>query len=304
MRAVFCCVAGLIALSAGGCGRERAASAPSMAPVVLVDDQSDTVRLTRPATRVISLIPSANETLIALGAANRIVGRTRYDVDTAIIGKPLIGSGLAPNLETILSLRPDLVIVWASDKRRDVQAQLIRAGVATLALTLQDTTDAYRALTLLGDAVGERGRATMLTDSIRRTLTATRASIAGAKAPRVFYVVFNDPPMTTGPNTFIAQILAVAGGDNVFADAVTNWPTIPMEELVRRDPDVIVLPVGEMPDSAVTRLHVLPGWRDLRAVREGRIVRIDANLSSRPGPNMGRAAVTLRDLLHPAQAAK
>ena len=304
MRAVFCCVAGLIAISAVGCGRERAASPPPVAPVVLVDDHSDTLRLPRPATRVISLIPSANETLIALGAADRIVGRTRYDVDTAIIGKPLIGSGLAPNLETILSLRPDLVIVWANDKRGDVQKQLTRAGVATLAISLQDTTDAYRALALLGDAIGERGRATVLTDSIRRTFAATRASIAGAKAPRVFYVVFNDPPMTTGPNTFIAQILALAGGDNVFADAPTNWPTIPMEELVRRDPDVIVLPVGEMPDSAVNRLHVLPGWRDLRAVREGHIVRIDANLSSRPGPNMGRAAVMLRDLLHPAQATK
>ncbi len=304
MRAVFCCVAGLSALSIVSCARERAESTPPLAPIVLVDDQSDTIRLTQPATRVISLIPSANETLIALGAADRIVGRTRYDVDTAIIGKPLIGSGLAPNLETVLSLRPDLVIVWANDKRGDAQKQLRRAGVPTLAISLQDTTDAYRALTLLGDAVGERGRATVLTDSIRRTFTATRASIAGAKAPRVFYVVFNDPPMTTGPNTFIAQILALAGGENVFADAPTNWPTIPMEELVRRDPDVIVLPVGEMPDSAVNRLHVLPGWRDLRAVREGRIVRIDANLSSRPGPNMGRAAVTLRDLLHPAQAAK
>ena len=185
-----------------------------------------------------------------------------------------------------------------------MQAQLTRAGVPTLAIALQDTTDAFRALALLGDAVGARGTAAQLADSLRLTFAATRASVAGMRAPRVFYVVFNNPPMTTGPNTFIAQILALAGGENIFADSPTNWPTIPMEELVRRDPDVIVLPVGEMPDSAVNRLHVMPGWRDLRAVRDGRIVRIDANLASRPGPNMGRAAATLRNLLHPTRASK
>lgn len=302
MRAVFCWLGGLVLLTSVACVRDRAEAPASVTPVVLVDDHGDTVRLARPATRVISLIPSANETLIALGAAERIVGRTPYDVDPAINTKPLIGTGLSPNLETILSLKPDLVVVWSSDKRGDIQAQLTRAGVPTLAIALQDTTDAFRALALLGDAIGERGRSIVLADSLRQTFAATRASVANVRIPRVFYVVFNNPPMTTGPNTFIAQILALAGGANIFADALTNWPTIPMEELVRRDPDVIVLPVGEMPDSAVSRLHALPGWRDLRAVREGRIVRINANLASRPGPNMGRAAVTLRDLLHPAAA--
>ncbi len=304
MRAVFCCLAVCFALTATGCGRERTVAVPVAPPIVLVDDHGDTVRLPKPATRVISLIPSATETLIALGAIDRIVGRTRYDIDSAVLSKPSVGTGLTPNLETMVALRPDLVILWSSDKRGDVQAQLTRAGVRTLAVSLQDTTDAFRALALLGDAIGERAKATTLIASLQRTFAATRASVAAEKKPRVFYVVFNNPPMTTGPNTFIAQILALAGGENIFADSPANWPTIPMEELVKRDPDVIVLPVGEMPDSSVNRLHVMPGWRDLRAVRAGHIVRIDANLASRPGPNMGRAAVALRDLLHPAQASK
>jgi iron complex transport system substrate-binding protein len=304
MRAVFCILSGLSLLTTVACVPDRTEVPASVAPVVLVDDHDDTVRLARPATRIISLIPSANETLIALGAAERIVGRTRYDVDPAISDAPLIGTGLAPNFEAIVSLKPDLVIIWSSDTRGDIQAQLTGAGIPTLAIALQDTTDAFRALRLLGDAIGERARSTVLADSLRRTFAVTRASVAARPAPRVFYVVFNDPPMTTGPNTFIGQILTLAGGDNIFADAQTNWPTIPMEELVRRDPDVIVLPVGEMPDSAVRRLHELPGWRDLRAVRAGHIVRIDANLASRPGPNMARAATTLRDLLHPAAGTK
>lgn len=302
MRAVFCCLAGLVAFATVGCSRERTASARDTTAVVLVDDHGDTVRLRAPATRVISLIPSATETLIALGATDRVVGRTQYDVDSAVRAKPTVGTGMTPNLETIIALRPDLVIVWASDKRGEVQSQLTRAGIPTLAVSLQDTTDAFRALTLLGRALGTNGRATALVDSLRRTFASTHASIAAAKPPRVFYVVFNNPPMTAGPHTFIAQILALAGGENIFADAITNWPTIPMEELVRRDPDVIVLPVGEMTGSSVDQLKDMPGWRDLRAVRENHIVCIDANLASRPGPNMGRAVVTLRNLLHPAQA--
>ena len=304
MRAVFCCLLAGAALTSAGCGRAGAATARNSRAVTLVDDHGDTTHLPAPATRVISLIPSATETLIALGATDRIVGRTQYDVDSAVRAKPSVGAGMTPNLETIIGLRPNLVVVWATDKRGDVQSQLMRAGIPTLAVSLQDTTDAFRALTLLGRAIGEDTHAAVLVDSLRRTFAATRASIASEKAPRVFYVVFNDPPMTAGPHTFIAQILALAGGENIFADATTNWPTIPMEELVRRDPDVIVLPVGEMPDSSVNRLTDMPGWRDLRAVREGHIVRIDANLSSRPGPNMGRAAVTLRNLLHPVQATR
>ncbi len=304
MRAVFCCLAGVFVLTSVGCGRERAVSPRSTTAVILVDDHGDTVHLRAPATRVISLIPSATETLIALGATDRIVGRTQYDVDSAVQARPTVGTGMTPNLETIISLHPDLVVVWASDKRGDVQSQLTRAGIPTLAVSLQDTTDAFRALTLLGRALDENVKATTLVDSLRRTFATTHASIATRKAPRVFYVVFNNPPMTAGPHTFIAQILALAGGENVFADAITNWPTIPMEELVRRDPDVIVLPVGEMPDSSVSHLRDMPGWRDLRAVRENQIVRIDANLSSRPGPNMGRAVVALRNLLHPAQGTR
>ncbi len=302
MRAVFCSLAVPAMLLVAACRGEHEARTSAAAPIVLVDDHGDTVRLATPATRVVSLIPSATETLIALGAADRIVGRTRYDLDPAVASKPTVGAGIGPNLEAIIALRPDLVILWSDTKRGDTQSQLTRAGVRTLAVSLQDTTDAFRALTLISTAVGERARGAALADSLRRTFAAIKASVAGQRAPRVFYVVFNNPPMTTGPGTFIAQILSLAGGDNIFADAITNWPTIPIEELVRRDPDVIVLPVGEMQTSPATRLQALPGWRDLRAVREGHVVTIDADLASRPGPNMGRAAVTLRNLLHPSRA--
>jgi iron complex transport system substrate-binding protein len=113
-------------------------------------------------------------------------------------------------------------------------------------------------------------------------------------------VVFNDPPMTTGPNTFIAQILDVAGGENVFADAVVRWPTVSLEEVVRRDPELVVLPVGEMPARTLDRLRTEAGWRDLRAVKRGCVVQVDADLVNRPGPRVARAAEQLRIAIHRA----
>ena len=110
-------------------------------------------------------------------------------------------------------------------------------------------------------------------------------------------MVYNDPPMSTGP-TFIAQILDVAGGDNVFADAVVRWPTVSLEEVVRRDPDLVVLPVGEMPARTLDRLRTEAGWRDLRAVKRGCVVQVAADVVNRPGPNIARAAELLRIAIH------
>ena len=115
---------------------------------------------------------------------------------------------------------------------------------------------------------------------------------------RVFYVVYNDPPMTAGPGTFIDQLLDIAGADNVFSDATSNWPTVSLEEVVKRDPDIVVLPVGEMSAQVGDRLKATAGWRDLRAVKNGCVALVDADLVNRPGTNVAVAARRLEVLLH------
>jgi iron complex transport system substrate-binding protein len=114
----------------------------------------------------------------------------------------------------------------------------------------------------------------------------------------VFYVVYNDPPMTAGSATFLGQLISLAGGRSIFADLHQSWPTVALEEIVRRQPDVLIVPVGEFRTNTLDRFRRMPGWRDLRAVREGRIVTVPADLSSRPGPAIGEAARVLRDAIH------
>jgi iron complex transport system substrate-binding protein len=290
---------GLLVLLAGCGGSSPARAAASTGTSITVeDDDGRVVTLPRAPHRVLSLLPSATETIIALGAGDRLVGRTRYDRDNSIAALPVAGGAHDPNIESVVGLTPELVVTWSSDKRAEVRRRLEAAGIPTLTLSLQDTSDAFRAVTLLGDALGIRAQAARMLRQLRDSLAETRRLAAADGRRRVFYVVYNDPPMTMGPATFIAQILDVAGGENVFADAGTNWPTVSLEQVVKRDPDIVVLPVGEMPPRALDRLRTEPGWRDLRAIQRGCVVNVPVELVNRPGPNLARAAEQLRTAIH------
>ena len=287
--------------------RTRVGGAPAAtvraAGVEITDDGGRVVRLATPARRVISLIPSATETLVALGAADRVVGRTRYDVAPEIASRPSVGGGLDPSVEAIVGLRPDVVIGWENDKRQAVREKLTAVGVPVVSLRTDDTTDVFRNVATLGRLTGRDSAAAALQRSLRAELDEVRRSVAGRPTPSVFYVVFNDPPMTAGPQTFIGQLIGLAGGRSAFPEVRQPWPTVSMEELVRRQPDVVVLPVGEFVSNAADRLRGRAGWRELRAVRDGRVVTVPANLANRPGPHLGEAARALRAALHPELAA-
>lgn len=296
----------VVAIVALLCAAARAANAQAKpaAAIELTDAAGHVVRLAKPARRVISLIPSATETLIALGATPQIVGRTRYDVAPEVAKLPSVGGGLDPSVETIVSLHPDLVIAWESDKRQQIRQQLIAAGIAVFVLRTQDTTDIFRGMANLGRLTGRDSAARAVATSVRGELEVVRRRVAGLSTPTVFYVVYSDPPMTAGPATFIGQLLDLAGGRSIFADLRQNWPTVAMEEIVRRDPDVVIVPVGEFKTNTIDRFRGLAGWRELRAVREGRVVTVPADLSSRPGPGIGEAARVLSAAIHHDFSAK
>ncbi len=291
-------IAALLLLSACGNPSPSLDRAVVDQPVTLVDDGDRQVILPRPARRVISLVPSVTETVIALGAGDRLIGRTRYDRDSSLAALPVVGGGQDPNIETMVGLVPDLVVSWFSMERPDTRRRLDAAGITTLNVSLQDTSDAFRAVAMMGQALGKTAEADRVLARLRDSLAATRRLAAAEPRRRVFYVVYNDPPMTMGPKTFIAQILDLAGGENVFADATTNWLNVSLEQVVARDPDIVVLPVGEMPANTLERLRTEAGWRELRAVRRGCVVQVDADVVNRPGPGLARAAEQLRVAIH------
>lgn len=272
--------------------------------VSAVDDAGRTVRLSHPARRVVSLIPSGTETLFALGAGSQVVGRTKYDVAPEMLHLPSVGGGLDPSLEALVALRPDLVVSWEEGKSRGLRQRLEQLGIPVFAIRTRDTVDVFRNVERLGQLVGRDTSAQHLNRSLRRQLAEVRVSVGEGPRPSVMYVVWTDPPMTVGPRTFIAQLVEIAGGRILFPDVEQDWPTVAIEEIVRRQPDVVVLPIGETRAHSVERLRDDPGWRSLSAVRQGRVVQVPADLMNRPGPHIGEAARVMRDALRSASGAR
>jgi iron complex transport system substrate-binding protein len=202
-------------------------------------------------------------------------------------------------VETLVSLRPDLVLGWETNGRPELRQRLTALGIPVFSIKTEDTTDVFRALRNLGRLTGRTRAADSVAVSLRAQVDGVRASVAGLPRPSVLFIVWPDPPMTAGPKTFVSQVIELAGGRNVFADQSALWPSVSLEELVRRDPDIVVIPQGEQGGGKVEELRRAPGWRELRALREGHAVLVPSDLVNRPGPGLGAAARAMRDALHP-----
>lgn len=291
--------AALLAACGGDDGARRAAAAPADSSVSVVDDAGRTVTLPHPARRIVALVPAITEAVIALGAGDRLVGRTDFDKGAMVERLPSVGGGLDPSIEKLVSLRPDLVLGWETSGRTELRDRLTALGIPVFAVKTEDTTDVYRSLRNLGRLTARERTADSLAAAIRGELDVVRASVASSPHPTVFFMVWNDPPMTAGPQTFVSHVIEVAGGRNVFADQSALWPNVSLEEIVRRQPDFVVVPVGEQGAVRMEALKTAPGWRELRAIREGRLVSVPAQVINQPGPHLAEAARAMRDAIHP-----
>ena len=273
---------------------ERTRDAGDAAWVRVVDDAGDTLALPSPAQRIVSLVPSVTGTIVSLGAADRLIARTRYDLEPELAGLPSLGGGLDPSIEGIVDLRPDLVIAWNARDDRVLVPRLRGAGISVYVAEIQDTTAMFATIERVGVLLGAADRADSIAAALRDTFAAVVADVPTGPRPTALYLIAEDPPRTAGPGTFIGQAIEIAGAVPAFPELSEDWPTVALEAVMARSPDAIVLPVGaDLP--ARDALARRSGWRDLAAVREGRIVEIDADLLARPGPDLGRAARVLRE---------
>ncbi|HEX5580814.1 MAG TPA: helical backbone metal receptor, partial [Gemmatimonadaceae bacterium] len=232
----------------------------------------------------------------------QIVGRTRYDDAPEVQHLPSVGGGLDPSLEALAALRPELVLAWELTPGAGTRGQVEALGVPTFALQTPDTTTLFRTVERLGHLTGRDSGAAALAARLRAELDSVRRMADAAPRRRVFYVVSTSPAMTAGPDTFVGQLLSLAGGDNIFPEAGAGWPTVSLEEIVRRDPELIVLPVGEDPTNSLAELRARPGWREIPAVRDGRVVTVPAGVVNRPGPRVGEAARMLYGAMRDGRA--
>jgi ABC-type Fe3+-hydroxamate transport system substrate-binding protein len=263
-----------------------------------VDDAGRTLRLDRPAQRIISLLPAGSETIVALGAGDRLVARTDHDTEPQYSHLPSVGGGLTPSVEVMASLEPDLVIAWEEAGTARIRPRLEALGVEVFAVRTQDTAAIYANVARLGRLLGRDRAADSLAAAMRAELDAVRATVRGKPPLSVLYMISLDPPIVAGPNVFIGQLLEVAGGRNVFPEVSAPSPQVTLEEVVRRRPELIIVPSAEDRAAVVARLRGLAGWRELLAAEGTRVETIPIDLLHRPGPGITGATWALRDVIH------
>jgi iron complex transport system substrate-binding protein len=283
-----------LALVALGCS-ERGGAA--RAEAIDADDIGVPVRsgtLADPA-RIVSLNPTTTDLLFAIGAGPRLVGRTHWDGWSDSVRRvPDLGPGLRPNVEAVLGKRPDLVVLYASADNADAARQLRAAGVDVISLKVDRLADFRRATLLLGVATGESERSRAVVDSVTRTLERVRAATRDLPHPTVFWHIWDAPIITIGRGSYMNDLVEIAGGRNIYGDVSAASPTVSIEDVIHRDPDLIIAgPVG----AAHMRASTI--WRSVGAVRRDRIIVVDTMLVGRPGARLGEAATTIARLLHP-----
>ncbi len=263
-------------------------------PTPLLDPEGQPLTLTElPATRIVSTMQSATEWVVLLGATDRLVARTDFDRQLELAALPSIGGGLDPSPEVVAALQPDLVLGWQNRASRDLAVALRPFGIPVLALETNDTSDIFRHLFALGQVTGAAARADSLATELRNELRLLRADCPATPPERVMLVLWSDPPMTTGPGTWLATLLETACFANAFGDLDAPWPTVALEAILDRQPDWLLTSAGA-PGQRLTDFRQRPGWRDLDAVRGGRVLEISGDLLARPGPTLAAAVRALR----------
>jgi iron complex transport system substrate-binding protein len=280
----------------GGCS--RAEQQPVAQPLSVVDDAGRTVSLERPARRVISLIPAQTEIVKLLAGPAVLVARTQWDHDEQLAHLPSIGNALTPSVEWLAAQRPHLIVAWPDAQSRDVVQRLTGIGIPVYASRVESIADIRSVIERLGVLLDAGGQATALVQELDAQLDAVRAFAAGRPKPRVLYLLNVDPPTVAGPGTFVDEVISVAGGENVFSDLRQLWPQISLEEVVRRQPDVIIRASERAIADPLAGLEGRAGWRELTAVRSGRVHGVDPDLFNRAGVTVGRAARLMAEHLH------
>jgi iron complex transport system substrate-binding protein len=267
--------------------------------ISVVDDAGRTVLLERPARRVISMIPAQTEIVKLLAGADALIARTEWDDDPALAHLPSVGNALTPSVEWLAAQRPDLIIAWPDAQSRDVVRRLTDIGIPVYASRVESVAEIREMIRRLGALLGVQARADSMVAALDADLEAVRSAVAGRPERSVLYLLNVEPPMVAGPGTFVDDLITLAGGRNVFADAGALWPQVSMEEIVRRGPDVIIRPTSRDTADPAGGLAARPVWADLDAVRGGRTHAVDADLFNRAGVSVAEAARGLAARIHP-----
>lgn len=252
-----------------------------------------------PAQRVVSTSPSTTETVFALGAGHLLVGRSKYcDYPAETQAIPVVGGFSDPNIEAILGLHPTLVTGARGPAGPTLEEVFVSRGIATFFPETESIAQIESMIHGLGRLISRSEQAADVSWQIRRRQKNVASAVAHRPRIRTVMIFDTAPIVAAGPGGFPDELLQIAGAENLITRGGA-YPTINLEHLLALDPDVLLDASSDAPDATVSRITAeLPGWKELRAVREHRVRKLTGSAVLRPGPRIGEGLETLARALH------
>jgi iron complex transport system substrate-binding protein len=263
---------------------DRSQSYPALnnRAIQIMDDSGKLHLFRNPPERIISLVPSATETLLALGVREKIVGRTDYDNLSELIDLPSVGDGLQPNLEILVSLDPDLVIRFEGESNKHTEENLSKMEITNFAIRPESIADIKSIIKRLGKITRKTSAADSILGAIEGTLNEVAIHIEGLPRKKVAYLLGGNPPWVSGPGTYIHELITAVGAENALGDLQESYAQISVEELITRKIDLILISEGQ----------------DVPQILDTEYISVPLSVEI-PGPRLGEATKTIASLIYP-----
>jgi cobalamin transport system substrate-binding protein len=279
------------------CSPRSGAPPPQTQTREVTDEAGRRVRLPEKIDRIVSLAPNLTEIVFAVGAGDRLVGRTRYcDYPAEAKRAAEVGDTLKPSVERIIALKPQVVLVSTASQLEAFTKQLDAQNISVYVTNPQSLDDVFRSIQTLGDMFGEHERAAGLVSTLRKRSEAVTSATSQVKPARVFYQVSGEPLYTIGRDAYLTDLIRRAGGASVTADVPGAFPRFSDEAALASRPDAIILPSGGSMGSANST--VAAPLKNSPAVLNNRVYKINDDHLSRPGPRLVDGLEEMARALH------
>jgi iron complex transport system substrate-binding protein len=266
-------------------------------------DATTSVRDPSRPSRIVSMSPNLTEILFALGLGDRIVGVTQdSDYPPSAASKPRVGTFWQPNIEAVIAAKPDLVVTLAFEQQRELARRLKRIGYDCLAVNIEKIDDLFNASAAIGEATATREPARQLSRSLQTQMHRFQEATAGLPKVKVLWVVQREPLRIAPRDTFINEMIELAGGENAVGPTLRNYPPIGAEQVIAAQPEVIIEPVMGTGSPDGQRRQAFAYWQrftNVPAVVNKRIYVIDGDAVSRLGPRLPDGIETIAKCLRP-----
>ena len=241
--------------------------------------------------------------LFALELNDKVVGVTSYcNYPQAATKIPKVSDTLHPNLEMIISLKPDLVLVTTASQLEQFTSKMSELGIAVFVIKSDSVKGVLSSIELLGKTTNKEQAAKSLIDSLNARLEKVKQQHSNQTAkPKVFFIVGTEPLITVGRKAFVTDLINLAGGQSISEDVETEWPAYSIETAISRAPEIILSPGSHSTENESSKLTLPKGLEITPAARAGKIYKIDGDLLLRPGPRIIDGLEQIAKLLYPEE---